>query len=66
MTNGMMNGASGPEMSLLVPQKLAQSILNYLQQRPFAEVFEMIQALVQCQVQQAPNVPTEAITVPSA
>jgi hypothetical protein len=35
-------------VNLLVPAPLAQSILNYLQERPFKEVQNFITELVKC------------------
>lgn len=46
------------EPMLLIPQKQAQELVDYLKQRPFAEVFQLINGLLRLQPAQPAPTPT--------
>ncbi len=48
-SNGIPPRPSGPQLAFKVPGNLAQTILNYLQTKPFQEVHQLIGGLMNCE-----------------
>ena len=49
-----MNDQAQPEQKLAIDVRTADAILNYLAQRPYVEVFQLIMAMQQLQPLPAP------------
>ena len=50
-----MNDQAQPEQQLVIDLKVAEAVVNYLAQRPYIEVFQLIAAMQQLQPLPAPE-----------